>query len=143
MPRYTTTVRSVMTPDDAFAYMARFENVAEWDPSIEHAEALDGAPHVGARYEVAVRFGRGVQRLLYVVRGIDPPRTIRLEADAARYSSTDTITVVPDGSGSAVTYDAVIALKGLMRLATPLVASRFRAAGDAARDGMGRALNPG
>lgn len=143
MPRYTTTVYSSMTPDEAFAYMARFENLTEWDPSATEATSLDGDPRVGARYEVAVRFGKGVQRLTYVVREHDPPRRITLFADAGRYTSTDTITVAPEGDGSAVTYDAVIGLKGLLKLATPIVASRFRAAGDAARDGMARALNPG
>ena len=143
MPRYTTTVHSSMSPDEAFAYMARFANLIEWDPSAVEASAVDGAPTVGSRYEVAVRFGKGVQRLTYVVRDYDPPRMIRLFADAGRYTSTDTITVAPDGDGSAVTYDAVIGLKGLLKLAGPIVASRFRAAGDAARDGMARVLNPG
>lgn len=143
MPRYTTTVHSTMPPADAFDYMARFEHLTEWDPSAVESVARDGAPTVGARYDVAVRFGKGVQRLTYTVRDHDPPRMIRLFADAGRYTSTDTITVAPDGDGSAVTYDAVIDLKGLMKLATPIVASRFRAAGDAARDGMARALNPG
>lgn len=143
MPRYTTTVHSAMPPADAFAYMARFEHLRDWDPSATEAVALDGAPAAGSRYDVSIRFGKGVQQLRYTVRDYDPPRMIRLFADAGRYTSTDTITVAPDGDGSAVTYDAVITLKGLLRLAAPLVASRFRAAGDAARDGMARVLNPG
>lgn len=142
MPTYRTTVPSSLSPEQAFAYMARFENIIEWDPSATHAEALDGDPAEGARYDVVVRFGKGEQRLQYVVREIEAPRRIQLFADAGRYTSTDTITVAPDGEGSAVTYDAVIELKGLMKLLSPIIASRFRAAGDAARDGMRRVLNP-
>ena len=142
MPTYRTTVPSTLPPERAFDYMARFEHLTEWDPSATEARALDGDPAPGARYDVTVRFGKGEQRLQYVVREMDAPHRIQLFAGAGRYTSTDTITVAPDGEGSAVTYDAVIELKGLMKLLSPIIASRFRAAGDAARDGMRRALNP-
>jgi uncharacterized protein YndB with AHSA1/START domain len=142
MPRYTTSVQSTLTPEAAFDYMARFEHLVEWDPSAVESRAVSGDPAAGARYEVAVRFGKGVQRLTYEITEFDPPRRVVLVADAPRYRSTDTITVAPDGAGSVVTYDAVIDLKGLMKLAGPIIAGRFRAVGDAARDGMRRTLNP-
>jgi uncharacterized protein YndB with AHSA1/START domain len=141
MPRYTTSVPSSLTPQAAFEYMARFEHLVEWDPSATESRSVSGDPDLGARYEVAVRFGKGIQRLTYEITEFDPPRRVVLVADAPRYRSTDTITIAPDGEGSVVTYDAVIDLKGLLKLVGPIVAGRFRAAGDAARDGMRRALN--
>ena len=142
MPTYRTTVSSSLPAEQAFQYMARFENLTEWDPSAIESRALDGEPAAGARYDVAVRFGKGEQRLQYVIRDYEAPRLVRLFADAGRYTSTDTVTVAPDGNGSTVTYEAVIELRGLMKLLSPIIASRFRAVGDAARDGMLRALNP-
>jgi len=47
---------------------------------------------------------------------------------------------VPTDVGSVVTYDADLRVRGLFRLADPLLALAFRRIGDRARDGLVRAL---
>ena len=56
-------------------------------------------------------------------------------------TSTDTITVVPHGGGSEVTYRAVIAMKGAARLAAPLVKLVFEKVGNDTEDDMVRVLD--
>ena len=56
-------------------------------------------------------------------------------------TSLDTITVVGDGSGSVVTYDAELTLNGPLRLADPLLGLSFKRIGDRAAAGLIRALD--
>ena len=45
-------------------------------------------------------------------------------------TSTDTITVVPDGTGSDVTYEAVIEMRGAAKVAEPVVKLVFEKIGN-------------
>jgi hypothetical protein len=143
VPEYTCRIPSTRSQADAFDYMARFEHTAEWDPSVISATALTpGDPAVGSEYDVTLQFGNGEQTLRYRIVEMEPPRRVVLLANTGRFDSHDVITVEPDGEGSVVGYDAEIRLKGLWRLAGPIVQGKFRVAGDAAAGGMRRALNP-
>lgn len=144
MPHYRARVTSSLPPEEAFAYMAHFENTREWDPGITRADPRrPGAePGPGTEYEVDFRFNDRVQTIVYRVVEIDAPHRIVLVGDAPRYSVRDTITVEPDGTGSAVTYEARITLRGVLKLAGPLVQRGFRKAGDAAIAGLRPRLNP-
>ena len=46
--------------------------------------------------------------------------------------SVDVVTVDADGNGSAVTYDAMLTLKGLMKIGSPILDVMFRRIGDRA-----------
>lgn len=132
MPRYVATVQSVWPAERAFAYMADFRNAAEWDPSVVSATALDAGPvREGSAFELRIRSGRRTTPYRYVVTTLEP-RLIRLRASTASIDSVDTITVRDAGSGSEITYDAALAVKGAMWMLTPLVARTFRRLGDAA-----------
>jgi hypothetical protein len=63
-------------------------------------------------------------------------------AQRGPFTSLDTITVepAPDG-GSRVTYDAVLELRGPLRLADPLLARGFAQVGDRAAAGLRRHLD--
>lgn len=112
--------------------MADFRNATEWDPSVVSATALgEGAVRTGSAFELRIRSGRRVTPYRYVVTTLEP-RLVRLRASTAFVDSVDTITVRDAGSGSEVTYDASLAVKGAMRMLTPLVARTFRRLGDAA-----------
>ena len=122
MPSFRDTVPSARTADDTFAYLAAFDGVAEWDTSIESAVRVDDGPvRVGSAFDVVVRMGSGPLALRYVVTRLEPPRAIELEARSARFDIRDTIVVEPGGDGSTVTYETALAMKGLWRLAAPLV----------------------
>ncbi len=135
MARYTTTVPAARSAQDAFAYMADFSNVAEWDPSVRRAQRLDDGPLAqGTRFDVAVGFlGREVE-LTYELTEYDPAaRRAVLRGSNATTVSVDTITVADDAS---VTYDAQLSLRGVLRLFDPLLNLAFQRLGDNAARGL-------
>ena len=141
MARYLMHVRTPMSPAEAFAYMADLKNFAEWDPGVDHVNQVNGdggAPD--AAFDVAVKaFGRSIT-LRYDTTTYDAPTTIIAFAESSVLTSLDTITVAPDGSGSIVTYDAVLKLKGPLGLADPLLGLSFKKIGDRAGEGLVVAL---
>ena len=141
MAHYRTTVETPRSREDAFAYMAAFENVSEWDPSIVKAERVDaGGVAVGTRFDVVVSsFGRKVN-LQYKVVEMDPGRRVLLIAETSTLRSVDEITVTDRTGGASVTYDAKVDLTGALRLANPLFGMVFGRYGDQARDGLRKAL---
>ena len=56
MARYTTTIESSLSPDEAFAYMADFSHAQEWDPSVAEAKRV-GDVGPDAAFDLVVRFG--------------------------------------------------------------------------------------
>ncbi len=142
MTRYLMHVRTPMPPDEAFGYMADLSNFAEWDPGVERVDQVHGdGPGPQASFDVAVKaFGRSIT-MRYDTVTYEPPATIVAFAETGLLSSRDTITVEADGSGSIVTYDAVLQLKGLLRLADPLLGLSFKQIGDRAGAGLVAALS--
>ena len=130
MARFTTTVPSRRSQADAFAYMAAFENAAEWDPSVtESVRAGDAALGAGTAFEVVSRFGPRLVKLTYTIVRYEPDRLVVLEARSKGFVSTDTITVEPVGDASRVTYDALLEFGGLGRLADPVLQLVFNRVG--------------
>ncbi len=142
MSTYRATIASTWSPEDAFAYMARFSNAAKWDPGVLSSEDTDpGPPRYGSTYRLVVgALGRRVP-LEYRVEEIDPPRRVVLQAENSVIRSTDVIEVSPaPGGGSTVTYEATIRTKGAAALLTPLVGAALRRIGDRAAAGLKAAL---
>jgi len=141
MARYTTSVRTPMPAEDAFAYLADFSTTSEWDPGITEAERLDDGPlGIGSRFRVVARsLGRDVP-FVYEVTAYEPPQRIELRGESSTVVSLDEITVERAAGGALVTYDARLTLKGALRLADPLLGIAFKRVGDRAAAGMRRAL---
>lgn len=126
MPRYVATIRSVWSAERAFAYMADFRNASEWDPSVISATALDEGPvREGSGFDLRIRSGRRLALYRYTVTALEA-RRITLRARTRAVDSVDTITVRDAGTGSEITYDATLVVKGALVLVTPLVARTFR-----------------
>lgn len=143
MARYRTTVSSTMSAADAFAYMAAFENVATWDPGVgKAAKITDGPPQLGTRFAVEASFLGRPLPLEYEMTAFEDGRTFVLIAETSTIRSVDTVTVLADGDGSKVTYDADLILKGAFKIFDPTLRLAFRSIGNKARDGLRRALNP-
>jgi len=143
MARYLLHVRTPMPPAEAFAYMADLTNFADWDPGVDSVEQVecDGAGP-GAAFDVAVKLPVGTMTLRYdTIDFDDESTTMTAFAENALLTSEDTITVVPDGDGSVVTYDAVLRLKGLLGLSDPLLGLTFNQIGGRAAAGLVEALS--
>jgi len=142
MARYVTTVRTGMTPQEAFAYLADLRNFAEWDPGVKAVRQVEGSGGgPGAVFDVTVAgVGRDLT-LRYVTEEHDAPRNLLVVARSAIFTSIDRITVEPDGTGSVVTYDADLRLNGVLRLGDLGLRLVFGVIGDRAAAGLRRALD--
>jgi hypothetical protein len=128
-----------MPPAEAFAYMADLTNFVEWDPGVDRVEQVEGdGAGPDAVFDVVVKLpGRQTMTLRYdTVAFDDASTTMTALAENAWMVSEDTITVEVDGSGSIVTYDAELKLKGLLGLSDPLLGLTFNQIGDRAATGL-------
>ena len=142
MARYATTVRTAMTPSEAFAYLADLRNFAEWDPGVKAVRQVQGSGGgPGTVFDVTVAgVGRDLT-LRYVTEEYDAPRNLLVVARSSVFTSIDRITVEPDGTGSVVTYDADLRLNGVLRLGDLGLRLVFGVIGDRAAAGLRRALD--
>jgi hypothetical protein len=143
MARYVTTIESTLSPVEAFAYMADFSNALHWDPSVvEASKSTAGPPGVGSGFELVVKFGGRKLPLRYELVFFDEPHSFVVESPQKSFTSRDTVTVSPAGSGSTVHYDALLEFNGAGRLLDPLMQLLFSRTGNKAAAGMRAALNP-
>lgn len=126
----------------AFAYVADFGNVEEWDPGVvSSSQQGDHAPALGTRYDVVATFGRSTIPLVYEVTVWDPPETVVLATSSKRFDGVDTITFVElEPDRTRIVYVADFELKGAMRLLTPLVRPMFMRLGRKALDGLAETI---
>jgi hypothetical protein len=142
MTSYATEIRSTLPPAQAFAYMADFANARVWDPSVSSAARQgEGAIALGTAFDVTTRFARRSLELTYTIVEFEPPVRVVLEA-RRKFVSRDTVTVAPDGTGSLVRYEAVLAFGPVGRLFHPVMQRVFDRIGEQARAGLVAALNP-
>jgi hypothetical protein len=139
--RYRTSVTTPRHPDDAFKFMASFENVAEWDPGVVQAERVgSGELGPGSCFRVLVSSAGRRLPLVYRITEFDPPRRVLLVAETSSLRSVDEITVAPAPSGATVTYDANLELLGPLRIFNPALALVFNRIGGRAAAGLRREL---
>jgi carbon monoxide dehydrogenase subunit G len=140
--RYIVHVRTPKPPAEAFAYMADLTNFAEWDPGVDRVTQVEGdGAGLGAAFDVAVKVPGRTMTLRYdTVAFDDTSTTMTAFAENAVMTSKDTIIVKADGTGSIVTYDAELKLKGLFGAFDPLLGLTFNRIGDRAAAGLVEAL---
>ena len=115
MARYTTSIDTGATPEEAFAFLADFTNAEDWDPGVESAERLDDGPiGVGSRFGLDLVVGRSTQRWVYTVEVHDPPRRVTFVTRSGRAVGIDAVTVVPTAGGARVDWDATFRFTGLV-----------------------------
>lgn len=141
MARYQAAVQSRWPAAETFAYLATFSNAVDWDPGVLASEQLDPGPvAMGTRFRLVVSFAGRRLPLTYQVTGYQPDREVLLAATSGLLCATDKIVVTGGADGSAVSYAAVVRLRGPLRVLDPLLRPRFRAIADRAAAGLAHAL---
>jgi carbon monoxide dehydrogenase subunit G len=139
--RYTREIEVVAEPGAVFAYLADFENSAEWDPGVVEARRLtEGPTAVGSRFELIALFRGKRQRFEYVVTEYEEGRKIALRGQGEKARSDDVIAVDGADGRTRIAYEADLRLEGLYRLAEPFLRRTFVRMGDDALDGLAAAL---
>lgn len=141
MARYVTTVRTQLSPEEAFEYMADLRNFAEWDPGVKKVVQVVGTGG-GLDTEFDVTVSGTTMR--YRTTVFNPTTELVAVSKTRVLTSTDRVTVVREAVGgkdsTLVTYDADLRLNGLLRLADPLLGLAFGRIGDRAAAGLRRVL---
>jgi hypothetical protein len=125
MARYHASIDSERDRDAVFAYLSDFTTTREWDPGV---------------ISLVARFLGRDNQLTYKVVEFEPPHAVTFLGENETVVSRDRITFDVAGGGTRVTYDAELTLKGLSRLADPLLALAFKRVGDRGLAGMRQAL---
>jgi hypothetical protein len=141
MAKYTVSVESSKSVEEAFAYMADLRNFANWDPGVLTVTQVagDGAGPESS-FDVAVKSVGGGTVLRYETLEYDEPGNLLVEARNSKFTSIDRITVVAKDEGSIVTYAAELLLNGCLSLLNPLLGLVFNRIGDRAAAGLRRVL---
>lgn len=142
MARYVGRITTPKPAEEVFGYMADFTSVEQWDETAVKATRIDdgGAPGLGARFRVTVRFAGRESDFDYETIVFEPPHRLVLRAENDTVVSEDEVTVRAVAGGSELVYDAQLKPRGLMKLAEPLLAILFKRLGDNAAAGLAREL---
>ena len=125
----------------AFTYVADFNNIEHWDPGVaESAQIGSGPIGVGTRFDLLVVFGNRRIPMVYTITEFDPPNRVVLVGDGSTLTAVDEITFAAVPQGTAITYTADLAFKGVMRFVAPLLGSVLKGVGRKAVTGMAAAL---
>lgn len=107
MAVYSTSIRTSIPLDEAFAYMADLRNLEHWDPGVQEVTQVDGdGARPGSSFDVVVDTPGGGLTLRYHTTYFDPPRKAVVEARSRLFTSIDQIEVEVDGKSTVVTYSA-------------------------------------
>ena len=143
MAHYTASVETPRPLDEVFAYLSDFSTTEEWDPGVVEAKRVNGAAiGEGTEFRLVAKFLGRANDLTYRIVEYDPPRAVTFRGESSTVVSQDTITFEKLAEGTRVTYDADLALKGLLGIADPLLRLAFKPVGDRALAGLRRALAP-
>lgn len=117
-------------PAAVLDYLKDFSHAEEWDPGTQTCTRLDEGPvRVGSRWHNDSKIaGRSIS-LTYELAELATDRVVFVGTNE-NAKSTDTITVVSHGDGSEITYQAVIEVHGLAKLAEPLTKVLFEKIGN-------------
>lgn len=137
MARYRASIETQWMPEQAFAYLSDFSTSAEWDPGVVEAKrAGAGAVGKGTEFRLVAKFLGRKTPLTYRVVEYEPPSAVTFVGENEAVVSHDRITFETVATGTRVTYDAELRLKGLLRVADPLLALAFNRVGDRALGGL-------
>ena len=137
MARYRASIETPWRREQAFAYLSDFCTSAEWDPGVVEAERVGtGAVCEGAEFRLVAKFLGRTTPLAYRVVEHDPPSAITFLGENETVVSRDRITFDAIATGTRVTYDAELGLKGPLRVADPLLALAFNRVGHRALGGL-------
>ncbi len=107
------------TPEEVFAYFADFRNYAFWQDSTEEmVQTSEGPLAVGSTFRVTAKFMPMMKPTFSGrVTEYEPPNKMSMETSrGAPFSATGNYSFEPIDGGTKMTFDATLAMKGLLKL---------------------------
>ena len=124
----TTVSRSFdveIPPDVVVPYLADFGNAEQWDPGTVRCVRNDAGPvAVGASWHNTSKIVGVSTELTYTLEQLSDERIVLVGRNGTA-TSTETIDVARNGTGSSVSYTNELQFKGAAKLAAPLAKAVF------------------
>ncbi|MGW6442737.1 SRPBCC family protein [Lentzea sp. NPDC055074] len=140
-----TTVSRTFTvtaaPAVVVPYLADFGNAVQWDPGTERCTRNDSGPvQVGSNWHNTSKIAGVTTELTYTLEQLADDRVVLVGRNDTA-TSTETIDVSPDGTGSRVTYTNDLEFHGAATLATPIAKVVFEKLGNDTEKQLTEVLN--
>lgn len=130
MPSVSRTFSVAPPPSVVIDYLKDFGHAEEWDPGTESCTRTDSGPiGVGSTWHNVSKIVGITTELSYRLDSLSDDTIVFVGTNDSA-TSTDTITVTPDGAGSSITYTAELAMHGAARLASPAMKLIFEKLAD-------------
>ncbi|GAA5024079.1 SRPBCC family protein [Terrabacter aeriphilus] len=140
MPSVSRTFTVEKAPAVVVDYLKDFSNAEEWDPGTESCTRIgDGPVAVGAKWHNVSKIAGVTTELEYELVELTDSKVVLVGRNDSA-TSTDTITVVPSGTGSEITYDADLEMHGAAKLAAPAMKLIFEKLASDTEEQLTRAL---
>ncbi len=141
MTKISRTFTVTPAPATVIEYLKDFSHATEWDPGTEACERNGTGPvQVGSTWHNTSKIAGVSTELTYELTELTDSR-IQFVGTNETAHTTDTMDIVPSGSGSEITYEADIEMKGAAKLATPFVKVVFEKIGSDTEEDMVTVLN--
>jgi dehydrogenase/reductase SDR family protein 12 len=125
--------------NNAFRYLAHFENIQEWDPGVNWCRPITLAePRIGSEYLLSFRTGLTSIEIRYRIIELDPGKRLKLEGIGAGFKAIDEIEFSAADAGCKINYAAHIVLD--TSLPRTILQSVMQIVGKRAMNGLKRAL---
>lgn len=107
---------SGITAEQAFARVADFGTLSEWDPAVREVRLLEGKPlQVGATYELIGGPLGGGLRLVYRLQSVNEPFGVTYVGGTENVTTTDTLEFDFIGPGTVVSISSDMEFRGPTR----------------------------
>ena len=127
MKQVETRVTTPRSPEDVYAYLADFNNQAEWRFDVVSSELTSGEPGVvGSRYRQLVQQGRKQVTSEVEVTQAEPHRRLAFSTLGGPVTVSGTWKLEPDDGGTRVDTEVAIAMHGLLKLFEPFSGGQLR-----------------
>lgn len=128
MKQVETRVTTPRSPEEVYAYLADFDNQAEWRFDVVSSELMSGeAGTPGARYRQLVKQGRKEVTSEVEVTEAEPHRRVAFRTvDDGPVTVSGVWKIEPDGDGTRVDSEVAIEPHGFLKLIEPLMGPTLR-----------------
>jgi carbon monoxide dehydrogenase subunit G len=121
MPSVSRTFSVSPPPATVLDYLKDFSNAEQWDPGTQTCTRNDDGPlATGASWHNVSNIFGVTAELTYVLRELTDSKLVFVGTNKSS-TSTDTITVTPDGEGSTLHYRADLEMNGPAKLLNPVM----------------------
>ncbi len=130
MPTVSRTFQVTPPPAEVIDYLKDFAHAVEWDPGTETCTQNGAGPvEVGTTWHNVSKIAGVKAELEYELKELTDDRIVLVGTNKSA-TSTDTISVLPHGTGSEITYRADLEMHGAAALMAPAMKLIFEKLAD-------------